>query len=190
MLLFSSTLLPLLGNILLPCEKGEETELHPQRGLELGAETLNDLLRIKGAKMMGLEDRASDGQNFASRSAFIFAREDIRRDALFCVELILPCQTFREGGVRRQYPPYFLQRVTWSQRKFCSRPSLHLCPINDLKLFYEMAKQELALVISLYVYMTCTTLSYKYCSLLAEFEATFRLTMRITFRALCGVAIH
>jgi hypothetical protein len=44
----------------------------------LGAETLNDLLRIKGAKVMGLEDRASDGHNFANRSVFLFAREDIR----------------------------------------------------------------------------------------------------------------
>jgi hypothetical protein len=190
MLLFSSTLFTPIWQSFAPGGKGRGNELHPQRGLELGAETLNDLLRIKGAKMMGLEDRASDGHNFASRSAFTFAREDVRRDALFCVELTLPCQTFREGGVRRQYPPYFLQRVTWSEQKFFSRPSLHLCPINDLELFYEMTKQESALVISLYVYMTCNTLSRKYCLLLAEFEATFRLTIRITFRTLCRVIIH
>jgi hypothetical protein len=118
MLLFSSTLLPLFGNLLLLSEKGGGTELLLQRGLELGVETLNDLLRIKGAKMEGLEDRASDGHNFASRSAFMFAWEDIRRNALFCVDLRLPFLTFREGGVRRQHPPYFLQRVTCREQKF------------------------------------------------------------------------
>jgi len=172
MLLFSSTTLPLFGNLLLLSEKGEGTKLHLQKGLELGAETLNDLLTIKGAKIEGLEDRASGGHNFPSRSEFIFTWEDNWRDALFCVELTLHCPTFREGGVRRQYPPYFHQRVTWSKRIFFSRPNLHLCLINDLKLFREMGKQESALMINRYVYMTCNTLSSKSCSLLAEFEAT------------------
>ena len=57
---------------LLLSEKGGGNEPHPQGGLELGAETLNDLL-IKGAKMMGLEDRANDGHNFASRIGSMFA---------------------------------------------------------------------------------------------------------------------
>jgi hypothetical protein len=69
---FSSTLLPLFGNLLLLSEKGGGNEPHPQGGLELGAETLNDLL-IKGAKIMGLEDRANDAHNFASRIGSMFA---------------------------------------------------------------------------------------------------------------------
>jgi hypothetical protein len=97
MFLFSRPLLPLFGNLLLLSEKGGGTKLHLQKGLELGAETLNDLLRIKGAKIEGLEDRASGGHNFASRSDFIFAWEDNWRNALFCVELTLAARLFRKA---------------------------------------------------------------------------------------------